>query len=66
MPTRVSWLQRCNVGCRKQSGATLTLRAAHRGFQSFLLLIPAGVFDLRSQLQSLYFDLGGRGFLCML
>ena len=44
----------------------LTPRAPQRGFQSLLLLVPAGVFGLRSLLESLHFGLDGRGFLRML
>src|SRR6187399_2227485 len=44
----------------------LTSRAANRGFQSFLLLIPAGVFGLRSLLESLDLGLDGGGPLRVL
>ena len=40
-------------------------RAAQRGFQSLLLLMPAGVFGPRSLLESLQFALDGRGLLRM-
>ena len=45
---------------------SLTPRAPQRGFQSLLLLIPAGVFGLRSLLESLHLGLDGRGPLRVL
>ena len=44
----------------------LTPRAPQRGFQSLLLLFPAGIFGSRFLLEGLQFGLDGRGPLCML
>ena len=51
------------------SGRTLLKtvpRAPQRGFQSLLLLVPAGIFGLRFLLESLHLGLDGRGPLRVL
>ena len=44
----------------------LVPRAPQRGFQSFLLLVPADIVGLRSLLESIRLDLDGRGPLSLL